>query len=479
MGLDSSIILGVQQPKLNLPDPVEQYSKALTIRTLLGQQDLQGLQISEATRKADAERRIAALFSGNPNASSADVMGIDPVQGLAFRKAELENLMHQSTIGKNQAEIPKIQQETSDKADAAYRNAWGSVSNPQQAAQLITAGFNNPILAPRLAMSGTLEDHLARIPNDPQTFGQWVQHITLGGAKYAELNKPHITSQNLGGTEQLTATPGLGGAPTVLSSTPRTATPGEIQSNALGRAHLAETIRHNQATEGDPAVVESTAQAIYKGDLPPLGGFALARPAGQAIMGRVAQLGMEQGKAYDPTAFATRQKTEKDFGTGKQGQQVKSFNVALTHLDQLGALIDAMGTGDVKLVNKIGNFVKTQLGTSTAPTNFDAAKQIVGDEIVKAIIGAGGTGGDRDKAQSVLDKANSPKLLKGVIETYKGQMVGQLQGLEGQYTAAGGKQDFRNTFLSPNARALLEGHSNAAAASANIRSQADAILGGQ
>jgi hypothetical protein len=52
-----------------------------------------------------------------------------------------------------------------------------------------------------------------------------------------------------------------------------------------------------------------------------------------------------------------------------------------------------------------------------------------------------------------------------------------LQGLEGQYTAAGGKQDFRQTFLSPNARAMLEGHNNAAAASANIRSQADAILG--
>jgi hypothetical protein len=237
--LNPEIILGVQQPKLTLPDPVEQYSKALTIKTLLGQQDLQGLQISEATRKADAERRIAALFSGNPNASSAEVMGIDPVQGLAFRKAELENLMHQSTIGKNQAEIPKIQQETSDKADAAYRNAWGSVTNPQQAAQLITAGFNNPILAPRLAMSGTLEDHLARIPNDPQTFGQWVQHITLGGAKYAELNKPHITSQNLGGTEQLTATPGLGGAPTVLSSTPRTATPGERMIDARTRERLA------------------------------------------------------------------------------------------------------------------------------------------------------------------------------------------------------------------------------------------------
>jgi hypothetical protein len=458
MALDPSIILGVQSPKLQLNDPLETYTKGATLQALLGQHDLQGLQINEATRKADAERRIAALFSGNPNASSAEVMGIDPVQGLAFRKAELENQMHQSTIGKNLAEIPKIQQETSDKADAAYRNAWGSVSNPQQAAQLITAGFNNPILAPRLAMNGSLEDHLARIPNDPQTFGQWVQHITLGGAKYAELNKPHITSQNLGGMEQLTATPGLGGTPTVLSSTPRTATPGEVQSNALGYAHLAETKRHNAAVEGDPAMIESTAQAIARGELAPLSSFALARPAGQAIMGRVAQISQEQGKAFDPTAFATRQKTEKDFGTGKQGQAVKSFNVALSHLDQLGGLIDAMGTGDAKLVNKVGNVVKTQLGTSTAPTNFDAAKQIVGDEIVKAIIGSGGGVGDRDKAQAVLDKANSPKLLKGVIDTYKGLMSGQLQGLELQYKAAGGKKDFRNEFLSDNARNLMEKH---------------------
>jgi hypothetical protein len=146
-----------------------------------------------------------------------------------------------------------------------------------------------------------------------------------------------------------------------------------------------ETGRHHRALEGDPQTIEDTAQAIAKGQLAPLSGFALSRPMAQNIMARVVQINPD----FDPTQFATRQKAEKDFATGKQGTSVKSFNVAISHLGTLDQLADALNNGNVQLINKIGNAYATQSG-GTAPTDFNAAKKIVADEIVKAIVGSGG-----------------------------------------------------------------------------------------
>lgn len=212
---------------------------------------------------------------------------------------------------------------------------------------------------------------------------------------------------------------------------------------------LAETTRHHAALEGDPKTVEETAQAIAAGKLAPLSGFALARPMAQNIMARVVQINPE----YDPTQFQTRQKSEKDFATGKQGNSVRSFNVALSHLDTLDQLADALHNGNMQLVNKVGNAVATQTG-SAAPTNFVAAKKIVADEIVKAIVGSGGGVTDREEAAKTIAAANSPAQLKGVINTYKELMRGQINGLRNQYESSTGKTDFDTKFLSQAGQAV-------------------------
>lgn len=251
----------------------------------------------------------------------------------------------------------------------------------------------------------------------------------------------------------------------------KSVTPDAEQSNKLAREHLEETIRHNQMVEGDPATVEATAQGIASGNLAPLSGFALGRPMGQAVMARVMQINPE----YSAKDFGTGQKAEKDFSTGKQGNIVRSFNVALTHLDTLGQLSEALHNGNTQLVNKIGNIVSQQTG-SPAVTNFNTAKAIVANEIIKAIIGSGGGVEDRDKAQKLVSDANSPAQLKGVIDTYKTLMGGQLQGLRLQYETATKRKDF-DRFLTPQAKAYVYGGTTGGGAS-DVRSQADAILSG-
>lgn len=147
-------------------------------------------------------------------------------------------------------------------------------------------------------------------------------------------------------------------------------------------------------------------------------------------------------------------KATQDFSTGKQGQAINSFNVGIAHLGTMQNLADALKNGNIQVFNKIGNEVASQTG-KPAPTNFDTAKAIVGDEIIKAIIGGGGALADRENAQNQISSAKSPAQLAGVIKTYKELMAGQLNGLRQQYKTTTGLDDFEGKLL-PETKAELE-----------------------
>jgi hypothetical protein len=196
--------------------------------------------------------------------------------------------------------------------------------------------------------------------------------------------------------------------------------------------------------------METVAKGIADGKLAPLSGYALRTPGASLIMSRV----MELNPDYDATQYGTRQKAEKDFATGKNGNTVRSFNVALSHLDTLSQLADALNNGNTQMINRLGNAISSQTG-GPAPTNFETAKHLVADEVVKAVIGAGGALGDREAAQKVLDAANSPDQLKGAISTYQHLMAGQIEGMRHQYKATVGKDDFDDKYLSPEIRAMV------------------------
>jgi hypothetical protein len=159
----------------------------------------------------------------------------------------------------------------------------------------------------------------------------------------------------------------------------------------------------------------------------------------------------------------------KAFTSGKQGNTVRSFNVALSHLDTLDKAADALQNGDVKALNTVSNFVSEQTG-QPAPTTFAAVKKIVGDEIVKAIVGSGGGVADRQEASDTMSKANSPAQIKDVISHYKELMRGQLGGLKQQYEQSTKRKDF-DRFLSDAGKVTAQ-----APAGKSVLDDADAIL---
>jgi len=160
----------------------------------------------------------------------------------------------------------------------------------------------------------------------------------------------------------------------------------------------------------------------------------------------------------DISAFNAKLKSQgsstQAFATGKQGQAVNSMNVATEHLGLLRDLSKALDNGDIRAFNSIGQTYSQQTG-SPAPTNFDTAKQIVGDELIKAVIGSGAGVADRENIQTAFNKASSPQQLQGAIDNAFKLMGGQLKGLKLQYEQTTGKKDFED-HLTPAARAAME-----------------------
>jgi len=217
----------------------------------------------------------------------------------------------------------------------------------------------------------------------------------------------------------------------------KTTTPGEDQSRQT------QLQIHGLGPDGTPTgEIKEVAKAIGEGRLPPLSSMAMSSVRGQQIMGELAK----NFPGYDVKDFHSADTGLKYFTSGKGGQQVRSFNVALAHLDTLDQLATALGNNDSQLINKVGNAVSTQMGVPNV-TNFEAAKKIVGDEIVKAIVGSGGGVADREEAARTISAASSPAQLKGVINTYRELMRGQLGGLRQQYETTTGRKDF-DRFLS-------------------------------
>jgi len=157
---------------------------------------------------------------------------------------------------------------------------------------------------------------------------------------------------------------------------------------------------------------------------------------------------------YDQNSFGSRAKAIKDFSTGKQGDIVRSFDVAIDHLDTLKGAADALKNGNSRMFNELRNRWREQTG-SELPTDFKALVPIVSGEIAKAVVGSQNALADREELRAGLKAAASPEQLNGVITGYKALMAGQLKGLRKQYEDTTGKKNFDSRVRESTKKAIL------------------------
>lgn len=193
----------------------------------------------------------------------------------------------------------------------------------------------------------------------------------------------------------------------------------------------------NDSTMPDKDKIEQTAKMIANYQLAPLGAYAMRSNFGQAVTAKVNEINPK----YDATKFTEKNRAVVAFGTGPQGNAVRSFDVGIAHLAVLDELGQALQNNDIQKFNTIGQYLSSQFGDST-PIGFDAVREIVGQEVTKAVLGAAGTGSERDALQEKFSKANSPAQLSEVSHDLKRLMAGQLDGLRHQYENTTGNRDF-------------------------------------
>lgn len=161
---------------------------------------------------------------------------------------------------------------------------------------------------------------------------------------------------------------------------------------------------------------------------------------------------------YSEAMYPAYSAAKKKFFSGPASDSIKSFNVSMYHLDTLQKAGEALQHGDIPLFNSLTDWYKKETGKA-APTDFNAIRNIVADEITKAVIGSKGALSDREATQDTIAMKQSPEQFAGIINKYKELMSGQLMGMKQQFTSTTGMPgDVFDRFLLPTTREQLLAH---------------------
>ena len=299
MPINPAIAMGVRG--IELQDPLAQYGRVAAIQSAQQQNQLAQLQMQQAQREQESTNALNRAYAEayNPATGNVDINKLRQSvtsSGFGSRLPDIEKKLGEAqsqrlTQQKLQGEIvdSKLKQARSflDTIDPADPTA------PQKYIAWHEANHKDPVLGPLLASRGITADQsraqiAQAIQQGPQAFADLLNKSKLGTERFMELNKPQFLQQDLGGTKQIVAVPGLGGATTVVpgSAAAVTMTPAQIEEDKRARERIRQegqrlglegrrvaVLEENNRRDADPAfqqrmaAAKVTGEAIAKGDV--------------------------------------------------------------------------------------------------------------------------------------------------------------------------------------------------------------------
>lgn len=229
------------------------------------------------------------------------------------------------------------------------------------------------------------------------------------------------------------------------------------QSQAIGKP------KYNATTAAAGTITDQSKEMAYQyylqhQALPP--GFSRSPAMNADIMNFISKRAAQDGNTQvsilaNKQGLQATQGVVNDFTKGKTAQTLNGLNTAIKHMNALDPLIDAMGNGNLTILNKASNFFKQQTG-SAAPTNFAALKEFVAGEVAKAVLPGGGGEAERQALAAPINAANSPQQLKQAVEQYKTALAGKTEALRNQWdVGTNGTQGSFDKFLLPDTKKAL------------------------
>jgi hypothetical protein len=462
MPIDSNIALGIRP--VEQPNMLAQMGQVMQLRQMQQENESQNA-LSNSYRQA---------YAGGKFDPQAVIKGlVDSGQGHLVPKVEAQMLKAEQ----DRASTKKTTVETLGKEYENARIGLQNVTDEAGYLNWIKAGFNNPAIAAHMKEVGlTPETALANAQATIAKEGLQtaIAKSSMGLGKFLEQDYQLKNAKDVAHIRNAPAFARLEAEKAAPAMTPDTINmaaemfikTGQLPPMGIGKSSAAiKTAILNRATEiqmgaapkTTPAATESTANAA-----PVVNNLTPEAPA--PVNALVPKTAAEAASFVINNKIDNRANaaTVKAFTSGVEARRVTALNTAVAHLDTMKELADGLQNGDARLINSAANAISKQTGAA-APTNLAAAKQIVGAEIIKAIVANGGTGRERLEAEEKLAAANSPEQFAGVIKTYQELMTGQLDSLRTQYKSGTGRDDFNDKFLSPASKKVFLNRETASA----------------
>jgi hypothetical protein len=213
---------------------------------------------------------------------------------------------------------------------------------------------------------------------------------------------------------------------------------------------VTELVKSSDIVDKNDPEVQKVAAAIAGYKMAPLSGYVMSTRFGKSVTAALTDI----NPSYDATKFTEKAAAVRAFSTGPEAQKVNSFNSVVSHFDMYEQLADALNNNDMQTLNSVANRIASEFG-GTAPTSLEAAKAIIGQEVVKAIVPGAGGEQERQAAADKLSSAQTPQQLKEALDVYREMMGTQLNTLARQYERTTGLDDF-DSLLTPRAKAVWE-----------------------
>jgi len=418
--IDPSIAMGYKP--VQIENPLNQLAAYSQIQGAQQGQQLNALKIKEAERELTENEGIRNYLAKTDLNTPEGRGGLRQFgkTGLTYEKL----LADQEKAGLERTKLKgEISEQDRTESRENFKNLVFNTSDENVLAHLQDSVKKNKI-TPEAA-----QQQWASVAGmTPEQRKQHFTMLSLKAEKYFELNKPQYIQENLGGVNRVSAFPGMGGAPTVVSEAKREATPGELLVNQR------EQQRINLGERRD-IVANTTTDAA--GNVTQFNKFG-------EVVGKVNAAG--KPSATFEKAANVKAELQKNLGT------------TITELKDAikpgGLLEKSTASGAGKVLDAAGNFV----GYATEGSIAAASLAPIADMALKMVPRFEGPQSDKDTAsykQAAGELANSAlpvatrkaaaKTIIRIMENRKNQFT--TEGMINEGISSGGGVDTSNPLL--------------------------------
>jgi hypothetical protein len=404
--IDPSIALSVKP--IQIQDPLNRMAAMMQIEGGQQSQQLNALKIKEAERELSESEGIRNYLA------SADLNTPEGRGGLRqFGKTGLtyeKLLADQEKAGLERTKLKgEISEQDRTESRENFKNLVFNTSDEN-----VLSHLQDSVLKKKITPEAAQQQWASVAGMTPEQRKQHFTMLSLKAEKYFELNKPQVFQENLGGANRVSTIPGLGGAPTVVSETKRTPTPGELLVDRRTREAVERGERRDVVANTTTDAAGNVTQFNKFGD----------------VINRITAAGKPS---------ATFEKT-----AALQKQQAKDLNLAITEIENAikpgGLLEKSTGSGAGKLRDAAGNFI----GYATEGSIAAASLKPIADLGLKMIPRFEGPQSDKDTAtykEAAGELANeslpvarrqaAAKTVVRLMKGRKGQFVNDVMATEG------------------------------------------------